>query len=268
VQGFPVAERLRWREQIQVPLLAVQFLTRVPVPVERFGPITDIKRLLTIAVIFFPIVGLGIGLFTSVVIYASLQVWPPLVAILLGLTAEAILTGAFHEDAVADFCDAFGGGWSREDILRILKDSRVGSFGALGLFLAVSLRAALLQTLVLALPMFDFCCVLLLSAGLGRWGILLLMTAVGPVPERESTARDIAARLPGRFVLWGSLVPLAAAFVYQPRFGFVAVMVITAGAWLFACYLRWRLGGLTGDCLGFFCYVGQLIALLIAAGFA
>ena len=85
-----------------------------------------------------------IGAATGGLAWAAGHVWPPLVAALLALAVEAVLTGGFHEDAVADCCDGFGGGRSREDVLRIMKDSRIGSFGMLGLTLAILLRAGCL----------------------------------------------------------------------------------------------------------------------------
>ena len=94
--------------------------------------------------------------------------WPIGLAVVIGLAFEALLTGAFHEDAVADFCDAFGGGWTRDDILRILKDSRVGSFGALGLILAVALRGGAIATLETD----RLIAAVTASAALGRWAIL------------------------------------------------------------------------------------------------
>src|SRR3546814_1620129 len=88
-----------------------------------------------------------VGAITAGVMVAAEQVWPRIVAVVLALIVEVRLTGAFHEDAVADFCDAMGGGHTRDDKLRIFRDSRIGSYGALGLLLAVGLKAALLVVL-------------------------------------------------------------------------------------------------------------------------
>ncbi len=121
---------------------------------------------MTEAVAWFPFVGALIGLATALVVSGADLLWPPAIAVLVALACEAVLTGAFHEDAVADCCDAFGGGWTRDDVLRILKDSRVGSYGVLGLGLAVALRA----TGIAALPGETLFPVVIASATLGRWG--------------------------------------------------------------------------------------------------
>ena len=155
---------------------------------------------------YFPAVGALIGLATGSVIACALHFWPPAVAVVLGLAFEAVLTGGLHEDAVADFCDAFGGGWTREDILRILKDSRVGSFGALGLGLAVLLRAAATA----ALPPADLLAATVAAATWGRFVILPIMALVPPVSDRPGSARDFGQGVRAREVGLGLLWALAA----------------------------------------------------------
>jgi alpha-ribazole phosphatase len=123
-------------------LVAVQFLTRLPTPCVAMGDEAERALILGRSAAYFPLVGALIGATTGATIRLAGQFWPIGLAVVIGLAFEALLTGAFHEDAVADFCDAFGGGWTRDDILRILKDSRLGSFGALGLILAVALRGS------------------------------------------------------------------------------------------------------------------------------
>jgi adenosylcobinamide-GDP ribazoletransferase len=246
-------------EVLNAFLAAVQFLTRVPVP----GGLGTNPALLQRAVIFFPLVGGLIGLCTGAVIWAASYLWPTPLAVLIGLAAEAVLTGAFHEDAVADFCDAFGGGWTREDILRILKDSRVGSFGALGLSLAVLIRAAGLASV----PAEHLVAVAVASAALGRWGMLPVMALLPPVPGRAGLARDVGERLTIGEVLLGGLLALpgVAAWAVADPLGIAGALVaLLVFVGVFVAYVRCRLGGVTGDCLGCACYAGQIIVLLAA----
>jgi adenosylcobinamide-GDP ribazoletransferase len=245
-------------------LAAVQFLTRVPVPggLNRSG--ADPSPLLQEAVVFFPLVGGLIGLVTGAVIWAASHLWPMPLAVLIGLAAEAVLTGAFHEDAVADCCDGFGGGWSREDVLRIMKDSRIGSFGMLGLALALLLRAGCLA----AVDRAELLPVVVASSGVGRWAGLLLMAVLPPLVDREGLARDVGSRIKLRDLAAGTVLAAPAVVWYawlEPiRFGCgLAAVLLGAGAW--AWYVRRRLGGTTGDCLGFACYLGQVLVLLAAA---
>ncbi|MBY0512339.1 MAG: adenosylcobinamide-GDP ribazoletransferase [Gemmataceae bacterium] len=243
---------------------AVQFLTRVPLPGGMNRPDPDLT-LLRAAVVYFPLVGGLVGLFTGSVVWAASLVWPPVVAVALGLAAEALLTGGFHEDAVADCCDAFGGGWTRDDVLRILKDSRVGSFGALGLGLALLLRGGCL----LSLPAGALMPAVVASAAIGRWAVLVLMRAVPPVPHREGLSKDVGERIGLRELLVGSLFTLIALFAFawlKPVAAVMGVVAVVAVTLAWGWYVRRRIGGVTGDVLGTACYLGQCVLLLAATG--
>jgi adenosylcobinamide-GDP ribazoletransferase len=264
-EGAAESIRAAIRDHLRALLVAVQFLTRLPTPRVDLEDEAERRAVLGRATAYFPAVGALIGVGTGVTILLAGQIWPMGLAVVIGLVFEAVLTGAFHEDAVADFCDAFGGGWTRDDVLRILKDSRIGSFGALGLGLAVVLRGGSLAALgpdrVLAAAT--------ASASLGRWAILPAMWALPPLAERESISRDVGQQIgPGRLALGTALaVPgcLGLALVDPVRLalGLAAVMALTV--WL-VVYVRRRLGGITGDCLGFLCYAAQVMILLLAAG--
>lgn len=248
--------------QLHAAITAAQFLTRLPLPGGMNRPTPD-RSLLRAAVVYFPLVGGAIGAFTGGVAWAAMLVWPPAVAVVVALMAEALLTGAFHEDAVADCCDAFGGGWSSEDVLRILKDSRVGSFGALGLTLAVILRAACL----VSVPPGELVAVAAASAALGRWGILVMMTTIPPVPDREGLGKDVGERIGVRELLSGTLsaIPGGAGFGWpDPLRAGLSVLAVVFAVLLWGGYVRQRIGGVTGDCLGCGCYLGQSVLLLVA----
>jgi len=248
--------------QLHAAITAVQFLTRVPLPGGIHRSASD-RTLLRDAVAYFPLVGGVVGAFSGGVVWMAALLWPPIVAVALGLIAEAILTGAFHEDAVADCCDAFGGGWTRDDVLRIMKDSRVGSFGALGLTLAVLLRSGCL----LAIPVGELVATVAASAAVGRWAILLLMRIVVPIPNRDGLAKDVGEQLGWRDLLKGSALTLPVASIFlvtRPVAGMVGVIAVAATTFAWASYVRRRLGGITGDCLGCGCYLGQVVFLLAA----
>lgn len=244
---------------------AVQFLTRLPVPGGETRDLAtfpdDIKRGLQ----FFPVIGAGVGALTALALLLFDLVLPLPVAIIAALAVEARLTGAFHEDAVADFCDAFGGGWTREDVLRILKDSRIGSYGALGLVLVVALRAGGL----IALGNVWHAAAALVIAGLvGRLVILIVMALVPPVPAREGLAKDVGQVADwGTFwrgVMWCAPIVLF-ALVYDGVGMVIAGAAIAAFAFWYRGYLLRRLGGVTGDCLGFSAYVGMILTTLALA---
>ncbi|SIN64398.1 cobalamin-5'-phosphate synthase [Parasphingorhabdus marina DSM 22363] len=263
--GSKTSENLKWW---MPPLLAVQFLTRIPVPGLNGLTAEQARSGLSRAVIWFPLVGALVGLITTIVLVASAHVWPRAIAVIIALAIEARLTGAFHEDAVADFCDAFGGGHDRESTQRIMKDSRIGSYGALGLILAVGLRGALLITL----PQDMIIVALIASACFGRLLAVAVMALVSPVPvQAQGLARDIGGRTGIKDLLLASLLsaPVIGLFAYLLPFAALLTFALAALflIWFRALLLR-RLGGSTGDCLGFAAYVGQLILLLAVMAMA
>lgn len=248
-------------------LLAVQFLTRVPVPwLDRLSG-EQVATGLVRAVGWFPLVGALVGGVTAAVALAAGTLWPTSVAVLLALAVEARLTGAFHEDAVADFCDAFGGGHSADDVRRIMKDSRIGSYGAVGLFLALGLRAALLVAVIGRFGALDAAIVIIASAAFGRLLAAVLMVVVPPAAAGTGLAKDIAPGV-GPGVLALALAAAMPGVLPFAHFAPIAAMAsIAAGlgfiVWFRALLIR-RIGGSTGDCLGFGVYAGQLLVLLAA----
>lgn len=251
------------REHARGLILAVQFLTRIPTPQVDLSDDDERHDALGRATAYFPLVGAMIGLATGATILACSRVWPTWLAVAIGLAFEARLTGAFHEDAVADFCDAFGGGWTRDDVLRILKDSRLGTYGTLGLGLAVALRGGALASL----PAGGLLAASAASACLGRWAVLPAMWALPPLTDRQSLSRDVGRRLgPGR-VAFGTVLALpgcAAFAIAEPlRMATALATILLAATWLVR-YVRRRLGGMNGDSLGFLCYFAQILVLLAA----
>lgn len=246
------------------PLLAVQFLTRLPVPLlARLSP-DQARDGLARAMAWLPPVGSLIGLVTAGA-FAAGSIWPAASAALVALAAEALLTGAFHEDAVADFCDAFGGTARGAEALRIMKDSRIGSYGTLGLGLAVGLRLAAIVALPpgLALP------AIVGAATVARLWAVLLAALVAPVAGGEGMAAR-AGRVPGRRVLLALLLSLpgiAPIAMLRPSAVLASALLGGVFLWWLARFLGRRIGGSTGDCLGFAAYAGQLTLLLaVAAG--
>ncbi len=256
----PVADRAPW---CAPPLLAVQFLTRLPVPplARLSGP--QAEDGLARAMAWLPLVGTLIGTITASVFVVASLVWSPIIAGLLALGVEALLTGFFHEDAVADFCDAFGGTARGETALRIMRDSRIGSYGTVGLMLAVGLRL----TAMVALPMPMAAIVIVAAATVGRLWAVLLATLLPPA-RPDGVAAGMGRGVP---------VSRAAAAILLTIPGIVPLLLVRPAAllgstiicllflWWIRRFLQQRIGGSTGDCLGFAAYIGQLSLLLCAA---
>ena len=243
-------------------LTAVQFLTRVPVSGAMSSSIEDYSSALKASVVFFPAVGVLIGFATTTIFLLACLGWPAWIAAILALSVEAWLTGAFHEDAFADATDALGGGWSREQVLEILKDSRHGTYGVLALVLGVSLRAALISQCEAMVA----CLAIPLSAGLGRWASLLMMHRLEPILDRHTLARDVGSKPCMRIVVqgfaWPSVTFAAIWALFYMIFpdaksqsiligsslGLVlSIVSALAVSWYYTNLVYRRVGGVTGD---------------------
>jgi adenosylcobinamide-GDP ribazoletransferase len=235
---------------VKLVLVALQFLTRLPVRLDRFEPgwLNDCVR-------HFPLVGALVGAVGAAVMVVAAQFWPAWIAALLALAATVALTGGFHEDGLADTFDALGGVVPREKALAIMKDSRIGTYGALALGLSLLLRAALLAVLA-ARPMLGAAAALLASHAFARAaavGVMVSLPYGGDAEHAKAKplALAIAPRNFGMALAWCGLlaIALAACGVHLPR-----LLAATAAAGLAALLMRqWlkrRLGGYTGDGLG------------------
>lgn len=241
-------------------MLAVQFLTRLPVPPLARISAAQAQDGLIRSMAWLPIVGSLIGSMTAGVFVVAAMYWPPVIAILMALMVEALLTGAFHEDAVADFCDAFGGTATGDEARRIMKDSRIGSYGALGLGLSVALRAAAVVALWPGIAV----AAIVGAATMGRLWAVMLATIVPPVAGGGGVAAGIGgvSRATALLAAATAIPGLLPIMLLRPAaMAVVAVVGVLFLLWL-GRFLHRRIGGSTGDCLGFAAYMGQLALLL------
>ena len=118
-------------EELKIFFTAVQYYTRIPCP-RWVGHSQD---QLNEASKYFPLMGWIVGGASAGVFYLAQFIFPVSISVLLSMAAGILLTGAFHEDGFADTCDGFGGGWTKAEVLEIMKDSRIGSYGTIGLVL-------------------------------------------------------------------------------------------------------------------------------------
>ena len=259
----------RLLHEIRLFFIALQFFTRLPIPAwVGFEPIW-----LQQCARHFPAVGALVGMFSAVAFGLALQLWPPSVAALLAIAASVWLTGGFHEDGWADTCDGLGGAVSREKALLIMKDSRLGSYGALGLILMLGLKAAALAALAQRSA--------LLAATLLAWGHmasrlapLLLMRSLPYAGDAEhAKAKPLATQIGRRSLAaalgMGLLLSLPLLAGPWPLRSLLALLSMQLGAaalgllWM-QRWLRRRLGGYTGDNLGASQQLSELLLLLAA----
>ncbi len=237
--------------EVRLFFIALQFLTRVPVPAW-VGWRADWMHA---SARHFPAVGLVVGAFGALVLWAAAHLWPGAVAVGLSMVATVWMTGAFHEDGLADTCDALGGTVSRERSLEIMKDSRIGSYGSVGLVAMLGLKAAALYGLAAR----DFDAVLLALPLAHAWSravpVLLLRWLPYAGDVEHAKAKPMAQQASDATLLmalaWCLISGLAAAFCGLGGLRQLpAALAAAAVAVLMARWLRLRLGGYTGDTLG------------------
>ncbi|MBO0935816.1 adenosylcobinamide-GDP ribazoletransferase [Fibrella sp. HMF5335] len=232
---------------------ALMFYTRLPVPKN----IDHSEVLLNRSTVFFPFIGWIVGGIGFGTYWLCTYLFPPELAVLFSMIATVWVTGAFHEDGFADMCDGFGGGWSKQQILTIMKDSRLGTYGAVGLGLLLAVKYFALMRLLPGEAMGWRVALKFISAhSLSRWVATTIIAAMPYAREDEqSKAKPIAK---GGLSGWPLVV--ATLFGWLPTLA----LVIISGLWIYLTFLiplwlvRWRLmaffrkwlGGYTGDCLG------------------
>ncbi|WP_437525138.1 adenosylcobinamide-GDP ribazoletransferase [Sorangium sp. So ce726] len=238
---------------------AATFLTRVPV-----GGFPYAEADWRWASAWFPFVGAALGA-AQAAVWLLVDRGGALVAASVTVALGLLLTGAFHEDGLADTADALGGALDRARIFEILKDSRIGAFGAAALIVVLVLRVALLARLDAAAPV-----ALVLTQCLSRTPPIWLMVTLPYVTQSGSRSRPVAqASLPQALLgsLWPALLFAAAHAAGVLTAAEAAGMLVAAAAAAAICGLRFRAraGGLTGDFLGAAQQIAECAALLALA---
>ncbi|MGA1317537.1 MAG: adenosylcobinamide-GDP ribazoletransferase [Rubrivivax sp.] len=254
--------------ELRLLLVALQFLTRVPVPAwVGYEP-----QWLNRSVRHFPLVGVGVGAVGAAVACAAALLWPAPVAATLSVAVTLWLTACFHEDGLADTFDALLGATSRDRALEIMKDSRIGTYGAAALVVALLLRIGLLAQMLRHDPLLAAAC-LVAGHAAGRAGAVALMATL-PYggDDAHAKAKPLAREVRGSDAAWAVVVGLAALVLVGPASGSaaqaaLAVAVAAAGLWVLLAVLRaWlrrRLGGYTGDTLGACQQLGEILVWLV-----
>ncbi|WP_260736406.1 adenosylcobinamide-GDP ribazoletransferase [Tunturiibacter lichenicola] len=221
--------------------VAFQFLTRIPTLSKTFE-VDSLSR----AAKFFPLVGLVVGCGAAFLQKLLLSHLSRAVIGLVVLAYLMLITGCLHEDGLADTADGFGGGWSKDQILTILKDSRIGSYGAAALVLSLLARYVLLASL----PAERFAAYVISSHVLCRWSSLPLSYFLPSAREQEGQGARIAKLTSLSTLIFGSLFSIALVIVAL-RWSAVAPLLATLLVVTLSGLFYWKkIGGVTGDCFG------------------
>lgn len=236
------------KNELKVFFTAVMFYTRIPVPKWTGYSPENLNK----ATRYFPFIGIIVGGVGAGIFFLTSQVLSVYGSLFISISAMILLTGAFHEDAFADFCDGFGGGYTRDKVLTIMKDSRIGTFGAVGIILLLLGKFFLLADFDTAQIPF----ILIAAHSFSRVNPVLLIfsskyirdtddSKSKPVGTRSTIGSLITAILIG-------LLPLyLLTFILFPAVAVTAIVCVQLIIWLlFRMYVHRRIQGYTGDVLG------------------
>lgn len=255
------------RTQLILFFTALQFYTRIPIPARipfNAGNLGPASR-------FLPLIGWIVGGIAALVWFVAVWISDVNVAVICSMLASILTTGALHEDGFSDSCDGFGGGWTKEKILLIMKDSRIGAYGVIGLIGILGLKFSLLSSLALFT---DSKVLGLYIVGAHALSRLMPVAVIFGYPYARDTddskAKPVAQKGSIPTLVTATVFALAPlvliAVLLKTTWVFLALPVLGLFTFFMGRYFQKWIGGYTGDCLGAVqqvCEVGFYFFLLI-----
>jgi adenosylcobinamide-GDP ribazoletransferase len=228
------------KHELRLFFTAMVFFTRIPCSRWAGHAEDDLNR----ACKYFPLVGLIVGAVAAMTYFTTDILFPQPIAVLASMAATLWLTGAFHEDGLADAADGLGGGWEKEQVLTIMQDSRLGSYGALAIAMALLTKFQALTALSpVVIP-----ALLVAGHALSRFCAVLVISTQQYV-RSSGKAKPLATQLSPGGLAAAAVFGLAPLLLLAPFLLWALVPVGLVWLWL-SRMLQRRLGGYTGDCLG------------------
>lgn len=238
---------------------AIMFFTRIPIPFK----LPYSTEIMNKSQKYFPFVGIIVGLFTALVYAGAMTFFSVQISMIIATIASVLLTGAFHEDGFTDSCDAFGGGYGKEKIMTIMKDSRIGAYGVIGIILLLLLKITTLTEIgTHSTPLVIF--TLISGHAVSRFHAGMAIYTHEYVQDIDkSKSKPLASkRLPWANVLIGFGTILIPFVIYQQWLLLMAIPISYLGKIYLTYYFKKHIGGYTGDGLGAIQQVSEVIYYL------
>ncbi len=229
---------------------ALLYHSRIPVPRNTLCTPETLSKSLR----YFPLVGIVVGVIGWCVYWLVSMLLPHNIAVMAAMAVMLLSTGALHEDGFADFCDGFGGGYTKEAILRIMKDSHIGTYGVIGLIMVIGVRYFLLCSFE---PM-DMLKVFIVAQGASRFAPVVMVRCSTYARTEPSKSSHSALKLS----LWSVVIAMVLALSPLALFGwefaasYVSIMSIVFVG--FRAYIYKHIEGFTGDTLGALQQIGEV----------
>tara|TARA_R110002126_G_scaffold147080_3_gene293057 strand:+ start:29 stop:865 length:837 start_codon:yes stop_codon:yes gene_type:complete len=245
----------KMKKELDIFFTAMMFYTRIPCPKN----IDHNPDYLNKASRYFPVIGWIVGAVAFGVFSLFNYLMTPEIAVIFSMVASILVTGAFHEDGFADVCDGFGGGWTKEKILVIMKDSAIGAYGAIGVVLLFLLKYQALSYIVSTIDLLNIKTQIVIFSLFVSAHSLSRLAAISIVFTHEysredatSKSKPIAQNYTWREVVGAfffGLLPLVALTFIQWQFILVLVPIFFTRFFMARYFQKW-IDGYTGDCLG------------------
>ncbi len=242
-------------KELNIFFNAVLYYTRIKVP----KSVICTDRTLSKAFRYFPLVGLGIGALGALIFTGASCVLPLNVSVILSLTGILLITGGLHEDGLADFCDGFGGGRDKESILRIMKDSHIGTYGVLSLIILFLLKYTLLINISPELLIWVIIC----ANGAGRFNPVLMIRLSKYARNENSKSMHTKLGVSYTEIIPAFIFGYAPLFLFGYAFALTYILAATIILFLFRAYLNKKTGGFTGDTLGALIQFSELVFYML-----
>ncbi|XRE44861.1 Cobalamin synthase [Tenacibaculum discolor] len=245
------------KRQIHYFLTAILFFTRIPCP----KWVNHSPEILNKSSRYFSLVGIVVGSIAALAYFAFSYIFPTDIAIIISMISSVWITGAFHEDGFADVCDGFGGGWTKEKILTIMKDSRLGTFGVSGLVFILAIKFLALyhlQNLSVNLIL-----VIISGHSISRFIATVLLYTHEYVRDIDSSKiKPTTKQMSSKSLLISAIFGIAPLFFFQKTMVFLVLLPLLLTYLYMGHFFKKWIGGQTGDCAGALQQVSEIVFYL------
>lgn len=235
------------RKEVTYFLTAIMFFTRIPIPFK----VPYSSEIMNKAQKYFPLIGYLVGAVAVFIYWSTSYLFSEEIAIVLSMISTVLLTGAFHEDGFTDVCDSFGGGYGKEKIMTIMKDSRIGAYGVIGVVLLLLLKFLTLVNIAhISTPL--ILAVLINGHVTSRFHAATAIYTHSYVRDTDdSKSKPMAKDKLAYSSLLFSLVLTFIPYLLLDSWFFIGAFFISyIGKLYLMSYFKKHIGGYTGDCLG------------------
>ena len=231
------------KKQLTLFFTALTFYTRIPC----YSLSNFTEEYINKASRYFPLVGWIVGAFGAIIYILTSHILPHSIAILLSILSIILITGAFHEDGLADFCDGFGGGNTKEQILTIMKDSRTGSYGVIGVIMILALKYfSLFEIKHSIIPL-----ALIASNSISRFTAISFMYTHDYARKNDSTSKSpqVAQKAKLLDIIIAAIISILPVILlgYIYLLALIPIFIIRE---IMGFYFNKKINGYTGDSLG------------------